>query len=470
MTQTVSHKLLESINEAPFLWEEISPIAKQAFGTDVYLFLLKEGGFLRPLSSPNFPKELAPAIISEESFLQLLGEKTRLEAKDWQLLTQSSSHSGSILVYPLQLVSWKPGYLLMFLSRDKNGVPPLEHHPALVSLTSSLLAVHLLKQQLNRRMEDLSLLLRAATVIGSQLELDQTLNQILDSLYEVAGVSNAAIFLLEEQDMVLVLRAHRGYRGDVFNFRIPIGKGITGRAAKTGEVVVVCDVNRDPDYIRGVEDAKSEMAIPLKVEGKAIGVLDIESETHDFFDAHRQALIRTLADQVGLALYNSILYERTQQMAITDHLTDLYNRRYFIEQARKEVLRSGRFAHSLSLLFLDLDDFKLYNDRLGHLAGDQLLVQAAQLLRANARETDVVCRFGGDEFLLLMPETPLAGTAIVAERIRHLMEISTPITVSLGVAEFNRREDTIESLLEKADKALYSAKKAGKNRVVLSGP
>lgn len=467
LTPAMTYKLLESIQETPFLWKEISPLAKQVFGTDVYLFLLRENdGYLRPLFSPNFPQELAPASIFEEHFLQLVGEKVRLRAEDWQVLVKSRSLSGSVLVYPLQLVSWKPGYLLMFLPNEETEISHVERNPVLVSLTTSLLAVHLLKQELNRRMDDLSLLLRAATVIGSQLELDQTLNQILDSLYEVAGVSNAAILLTEDPEGVLVMRMHRGYRRDVTNIHIPKDKGVTGRAVKTGEIQVVLDVSNDPDYILGVEGAKSEMAIPLKVEGKVIGVLDIESDRFDFFDSNRQTLIRTLGDQIALALYNSILYERTQQMAITDHLTGLYNRRFFFDQAPKEVLRSERFAHPLSLIFLDLDDFKHYNDQFGHLAGDQLLIKVAQLLCSCTRETDFICRFGGEEFLVLMPETPLAGAAIVAERIRHCAETSIPMTISLGVAEFKQGEDTLESLLKKADQALYSAKQAGKNRVV----
>jgi len=457
-------ELWEKWGDRFFLWEEISPQAQAMLGSDRFLLLLKKDGSLFPLASPGFPPHLLPSEIKEETLLGVVGKEGIIEGRKWRDFG-SKEAPGPVTIYPLKLRNWQPGYLLVFLKKEAKI--DTERASPLVKAVSYLLALFLLRQELSRRTEDLSLLLRAANVIGSQLELDQTLNMILDSLASVAGVYTAAILIVDEKENALRIRAQRGYLNEVKNILIPLNKGITGRAASKGEIQVVQDVRNDPDYIKGAPQTVCEMAIPLKAEGRIIGVLDIESSQKGFFDSERQALIVSLADQISLALYNSILYERTREMAITDYLTGLYNRRYFLELAQKEVGRAERYGRSISLAMIDIDDFKKYNDQYGHLAGDQALKELAEKMKENCRQVDILARFGGEEFVVLMPETNLKGALALTNRLRERVEKYLPFTISIGVTSPEKSSiPSLEELLRQADLALYQAKRSGKNKVV----
>jgi len=459
----IPYELIQKWGDRFFLWEEISPQAKAILGSDRFLLLLKKGKSLTPLVSPGFPSALVPREISEEELLRSAGAQGTIKEKDWKNFAPQEA-PGPVIIYTLKLRDWQPGYLLVFCATNVKADP--ERANPLVMAVTYLLAFFLLRQELVRRTEDLSLLLKAANVIGSQLELDQTLNLILDSLASVAGVYTAAILIIDQREQVLRVRAHRGYRSGVTDLKIPLEKGITGRAAFTGKAQLVEDVSQDPDYIPGASGTVCEMAIPLKTEGNVIGVLDIESGQKGFFDEDRQSLIGSLADQISLALYNSILYERTLQLAITDYLTGLYNRRFFLESALKELKRAERFGHPLSVSLLDIDDFKRYNDTFGHLAGDQALKGLANTLRSNCRQIDLLARFGGEEFVVLMVETNLSGAHSLAERVRRRVEETLPFTVSIGVSCYEGESGKdLEQLIREADAAMYQAKSAGKNRV-----
>jgi len=458
------HPLWENLREHYFIYQEVITQSRHLLGTDLCLLLMRSGsGMLLPLTAPHLPPALVPQQITEQTLFSLVQRHGDwIPSADWQR-TIGAEVPGPVLVMPLLFRQWQPGYILFFLPAQTDR-PSKQRLEPLMSLCVSLLALHILRQELVRRTEDLSLLLRAATAIGSQLELDQTFQQILDSLTEVAGVSNAAILIMGESGDHLILQAHRGYSAKVYGLRIPLERGITGRTARTGIVQLVQDVSTDPDYIRGVPDAKSEMALPLKAEGRVIGVLDLETTISGFFDENHQALIQSLADQVSLALYNSMLYERTQELAITDSLTGLFNRRTMYQQMEQEIQRSRRFLHPLSLIMIDIDDFKRFNDEHGHLVGDEGLVRLSALIKSNMRDVDLSYRFGGEEFIVLVPETALEGTVHFAERLRKLIQEALSFTVSIGVAQYLLNE-TAEAWLARVDWALYQAKKEGKDRV-----
>lgn len=461
---TFPQPLWENLREHHFIYQEVIAQSHHLLGTDLCLLLMRSsGGMLLPLPASHLPVSLVPRQIAEQTLFSLVQQHGELiPGPEWQKAS-GMEVPGPVLVLPLLFRQWQPGYILFFLP-DQAERPSKQILEPLMSLSVSLLALHILRQELVRRTEDLSLLLHAATAIGSQLGLDQTFQQILDSLTEVAGVANAAILIMGESGDHLILRAHRGYSAKVYGLRIPLDRGVTGRAARTAIVQLVQDVNTDPDYIRGVPDAKSEMALPLKAEGRVIGVLDLETTISGFFDENRQALIQSLADQVSLALYNSMLYERTQELAITDSLTGLFNRRTMYQQMEREIQRSRRFLHPLSLMMIDLDDFKRYNDEHGHLAGDEGLVRIAALIKSNVRDVDLSYRFGGEEFIVLVPETALEGAIRFAERLRQLIREALSFTVSIGVAQYAPNE-TAEAWLARVDWALYQAKKEGKDRV-----
>jgi len=173
----------------------------------------------------------------------------------------------------------------------------------------------------------------------------------------------------------------------------------------------------------------------------------------------------------------AIMSGKLSSLAITDGLTGLYNQFYIKERLQEEIYRSDRYKHSLSLLMIDLDDFKALNDKFGHVVGDRILKSFANLIRETIRPSDIPSRYGGEEFLLILPETTSENAVIVAERLRQkvgtypfeiscLKEKNPPFTISIGVCAFPGRGRSVEELITLADTALYQAKKEGKNRVV----
>jgi diguanylate cyclase (GGDEF)-like protein len=190
--------------------------------------------------------------------------------------------------------------------------------------------------------------------------------------------------------------------------------------------------------------------------------------------ADRETL-ELLATNVAIAIENARLFDEVQKLAITDPLTQLYNRRKFEESATKEFERSLRYNRPLCAIMIDLDQFKIVNDTYGHLAGDQALASLANLCKKNIRNIDILARYGGEEFIILLPETSLSEALKTAERLRLDCE-NTPIgstqgqisiTISLGLAGLNKTCKTLEELIDRADQALYASKHAGRNKSTL---
>jgi diguanylate cyclase (GGDEF)-like protein len=223
-----------------------------------------------------------------------------------------------------------------------------------------------------------------------------------------------------------------------------------------------------------MEDLKINGAVasftgmPLLSERKMVAMLAIE-------DLPKQELetFAILAVQFALELKKVLLYETVEELAITDGLTGLYVRRYFFERLKEEHERSKRHKFTFAFLMADIDDFKICNDTYGHLVGDIVLKDTARIMKESVREIDIIGRYGGEEFSLVLPETGLEGARVVAERIRKRIEEHVfkaydeklKITISIGIAVYKGGSDSLEELIERSDKALYDAKKAGKNVV-----
>ncbi len=220
-------------------------------------------------------------------------------------------------------------------------------------------------------------------------------------------------------------------------------------------------------------DGISQLAwAPLWREERVIGALGADELPHE-----QLRTLAIVANQVSLQLSRIALYRQVEALAVTDALTGLYVRRHFLERAREELARSERHRLPCTLVMTDLDHFKQMNDAYGHLVGDAILKDVAQLLQRNLREVDLIARFGGEEFIMLLVETKAEHAMPVAQRLRQLVEIH-PIraydelvtqTISVGMASFPHDGRTIEALIEQADQALYAAKRAGRNRVVYAG-
>jgi diguanylate cyclase (GGDEF)-like protein len=218
---------------------------------------------------------------------------------------------------------------------------------------------------------------------------------------------------------------------------------------------------------------RSVLCYPLERRGETIGAVELLNKSDGCFREDDQNIVRLFSNPLAVGLYAMTMFENAERLTITDDLTKLYNYRYLTQYLESEVKRCLRYKKKVSLLFIDIDGFKKINDTFGHLVGSQALSELGQMLRRILRETDVVGRYGGDEFVIVLPETPLNGAMVIAERIRKKVEdyefvaqnLCIRLTVSLGVANCPKHTLTAEGLIKKADAAMYRAKELSKNSI-----
>jgi diguanylate cyclase (GGDEF)-like protein len=240
---------------------------------------------------------------------------------------------------------------------------------------------------------------------------------------------------------------------------------VCGRAVKTGEPVILgCDEIEEACF----EKTKryGVVIVPLKVKGKVLGVLCLYTSP-DFVGIKdgKITLLSTIGNQVGIAMENARLYEQTRFCSLYDPLTNVANRRFMDIGLEKYFSGAKRYGKPFSIIMLDIDNFKKYNDAHGHGAGDKMLARIAQVLLDDIRDADSIARYGGEEFLIMLPDTDLKAACGTAERIRKSIAEKTDTTISLGVASYSLEMAKKEDLINKADEALYRAKRTGKNRV-----
>lgn len=257
----------------------------------------------------------------------------------------------------------------------------------------------------------------------------------------------------------------------------PAHKGLSGYVIRTRQALKVDVVDAafleriQPEHFGGAETAQSLLAVPMQSGDNVIGMLSVQSYQPNVYTDDDLALLELLGAHAAAALENARLFEMTQQLAHQDGLTQLLNRRRFMELARKEFERTRRHHHPLSVVMFDVDHFKAVNDTYGHGVGDDVLRGVAQACAAQLRQTDLLARYGGEEFVALLPDTDLHAAREVARRLREHVEKLQPhpqvrVTISLGVASY-QAQASLEALLENADQALYHAKNGGRNRVVV---
>src|SRR5947208_7386130 len=268
------------------------------------------------------------------------------------------------------------------------------------------------------------------------------------------------------------IRAEAGITAQVLGKRIPLGTGIVGRVARTGETALV-QMTGDQRLQGVLPDSHAVLCIPITYGEKLQGVLNVESQSEDAFTPQDVLVMKTLADLLATALHNALVFQQLQQQSITDGLTGIKTRRFFWEALNSEWKRASRSGRPFSVVLMDLDKFKEVNDTKGHLEGDLVLARVGRLLEQTCRQSNVVARYGGDEFVILMPETSVEQAQILAERLR-LWVATDPmlsehhITGSFGVATFPVHGFSAEDIIRVADAGMYVSKKAGGDRVSMA--
>jgi two-component system, cell cycle response regulator len=268
------------------------------------------------------------------------------------------------------------------------------------------------------------------------------------------------------------IRAEAGSTAQAKGKRIPLGSGIVGRVARTGEKALVEKAGEG--HLQGVlPESRSVLCIPITYGESLMGVLNVESLQENAFSTQDVLILNTLGDLLATALHNAFVFQKLQQQSITDGLTGIKTRRFFWEALTSEWKRASRSGRPFSVVLIDLDKFKQVNDSLGHLEGDLVLARVGRLLEQKCRQSNVVARYGGDEFVILMPETGVEQAQALAERLRlwlsqDSMLAEHHITGSFGVASFPGHGFSAEDIIRVADAGMYDAKHAGGNRVSMA--
>jgi diguanylate cyclase (GGDEF)-like protein/putative nucleotidyltransferase with HDIG domain len=321
-----------------------------------------------------------------------------------------------------------------------------------------------------RRASHLALLNELGRKASSVLNLKELLPSICRQVRNAFGYDLARIEMLDPGREELVVEAEAGYGPELMGRRVRMGEGLAGVAADSGEPVLANSVVEEPRYIALDPGICSALSLPLKYREELMGVLSLESRQAYAFSQQDVLTLRTLADQLAIALHNARAYQVALEQAITDGLTGLKTHRYFMESLDREWRRSTRSGHMFSLIMLDLDRFKRVNDRHGHLEGDKVLRAVANLVNDRVRQSNVVARYGGDEFAIMLPEARTDQAEILAERLRATIEsdrylAAHGVTASFGIATFPVHGPTQEEILRVADSGMYLAKHQEGNRV-----
>lgn len=321
---------------------------------------------------------------------------------------------------------------------------------------------------------------RAHTRFGEALrsthDLDRMLEIALETGMETVGARRGMLMLRKGQG-TLLSGVKRNL--DIGRLTLDPGQGIAGHVAATGTPVVIPSPGapgRDPLE----PEFATQLSVPLFTKQRTFGVLNFYDKMDGYFTEADLRTTLSLSDQAGVAIENVLLHEDAQRMAIMDGLTGIWNQRWFLIQMAQELDRAERFGRPFSLLVIDIDDFKLFNDTYGHQLGDFVLVELARRIKSSVRDVDIFARYGGEEFALLLSETDASGGASAAEKLR-LAICSTPfdsdmapepltVTASIGVAAYPEAGTDAASIFRAADKAMYEAKAQGKNRVVVHRP
>lgn len=342
-------------------------------------------------------------------------------------------------------------------------------------------------KNLEHLVKDLSLIYEIGQEVNSVVDLNDLYEHITKTLKHHLSIKQFAVLAFDDNNkQEMHVKSASGFKDNDHVLRTTFrkGEGISGLVAQTGKKIYIRDTSADKRFLKYKQDELTErssfLSIPLMYKGEVYGVINFGRPGASGFSLTDVKMLTLVANQVALAIANAKLHTKTRELSVTDELTGVHNRRHFQQMLQMEWKRAVRFERELSVVMLDIDHFKEYNDTYLHLEGDRVLKRIGRILKDNLREVDTVARFGGEEFVLLLPSTDKAGAVAAAEKVRQFLEKerfvtekgepTRPVTISCGIAMYPSDVQTIEDLIDHADIALYKAKSEGRNRVATFTP
>jgi diguanylate cyclase (GGDEF)-like protein len=339
--------------------------------------------------------------------------------------------------------------------------------------------------ELKRQIERLSLFHEIGKSLASTLDLQKILQTVMEKISDLLQPDTWSLLMIDEATNELYFEIAIGAGADrLKDVRLRVGEGIAGWVAQTGEPVLVEDVKRDPRFTSRIDeltqmDTRSVVCVPIKGREKILGVIElVNCLGRESFRKADIPILKSLADYAAIALENARYIQRIHELTITDDCTALYNARHLNFVLDAEIYRSTRYGYEFSVIFLDLDHFKQVNDTHGHLVGSKLLWMIGDLIKGHLRLIDYAFRYGGDEFVVLLPQTSKQNALMVVRRLKTLLNskvfftdegLNITVTASFGVAGFPADGRSRRELLRMADEAMYLVKNTTRNNIALAG-
>ena len=366
--------------------------------------------------------------------------------------------------------------LLDILTAATEKISP-DDQDSIQTITRDLIDHQALLAILKQQTDELDTLKKLSIHLTSSLDLPDVLDAVvLEAVRLIENARDVNIFLYKNHKLSFgsALDAD-GTRNKPWSK--PRSNGLTYTVARSGEMIIIENMREHPLFQNvPAHWIGSIIGIPLKVGNTVVGVMNLSRSTIGGFTPSELRLLSLLSDQAAVAISNASLHQMISRQAYSDTLTGLPNRRALDERLEAEVISARRNNYSFAVIMMDLDGFKAVNDTYGHDVGDEVLKEFASRIRSTVRGADLACRYGGEEFVVVMPDTDIGVATMVAERIRrrvagdlfpiHKGEKSIEVTISIGIAARSTPEDTAAMILKRADEALYRAKRDGRNRVV----
>ncbi len=331
-----------------------------------------------------------------------------------------------------------------------------------------------LHKELSSEEQKLEQVLNIDQRISSILELHHLIDFIIEKVVQILDAQRCSLMVLDDDSRELIIKGAKGLEEHVVSHtRVKLGESIAGVVAKDGNPMVVANIETEPGIARKSRasyKSKSFLSLPIKLHNKTIGVLNVNDkgpQGEDIFTQKDSKILAMIIQQAAIAIENANYCRELEYLSTKDSLTGIYNHRYFMQTLKQEVDRSFRYNRPACLLMFDIDDFKSYNDVHGHLEGDKVLKKIAMMVSRSLREVDIFCRYAGDEFVIILPETSILQAKVIAEKIRKAvsnLKLKRVITISMGISAHHKNLDGRDFIL-KSDQALYQAKKEGKNGI-----